>query len=345
MKTLLLSSVALIALAGMIWGFFLTRDGKLQTPSGTGTVDVAGSTYEAFPLPDYAAAFIDEDYKSYFVEVEPGIKIHILEVGTGYPVYMQHGLPASGFLNRQVADALPRDQFRIIMPTMVGLGFSSKTPASDITFENQVRWMNAALTALDLEDVIFVGHDWGGPIGMAALARSPELAKGAVILNTVLDAPHKPRKVSGPLRIVLTPIVGEFFLEGFSSAFSFMPGLQADPASMPDNVIDLYQRPVMESGNSKGPLAIARMAVTHPDHPDFQQFLDIETYTNAWDHPTEIVWGTKDPILGEKVDDMRAVFPKAEVFEIPFGHFLQEEAPADVAASIQRVLSKIQAPE
>ena len=106
MKTLLLSSVALIALAGIIWGFFLTRDGNLQTPSGTGTVDVAGSTYEAFPLPDYAAAFIDEDYKSYFVEVEPGIKIHILEVGTGYPVYMQHGLPASGFLNRQVADAL-----------------------------------------------------------------------------------------------------------------------------------------------------------------------------------------------------------------------------------------------
>ena len=38
---------------------------------------------------------LGEDYLSYFVEVEPGIKIHVLEVGSGYPVYLQHGNPTS----------------------------------------------------------------------------------------------------------------------------------------------------------------------------------------------------------------------------------------------------------
>ncbi len=52
----------------------------------------AGS-FEKFPLPDYVAKFVDNDFKSYLVEVEPGIKIHVLETGTGYPVYMQHGVP------------------------------------------------------------------------------------------------------------------------------------------------------------------------------------------------------------------------------------------------------------
>ncbi len=58
-----------------------TPDGDLITPQGQGTVTLDSGTFEAFPLPDYAAKFVSEDYKSYLVEVEPGIKIHVLEVG------------------------------------------------------------------------------------------------------------------------------------------------------------------------------------------------------------------------------------------------------------------------
>ena len=342
MKKKLLISLAVVVVAAAIFAFVITRDGTLQTPTGDGTVTLEAGTFEAFPLPDYAARHVSSDYRSYFVEVEPGIKIHILEVGSGYPVLLQHGNPTSGFLYRRVAEELPRDRFRLIMPTLVGLGFSSKVPASEHTLENHVRWLNAALEQLELEDVIYVGQDWGGPVGMGALARSPELLRGAVVMNTGLNAPTEPRDLSTAHATVKTPVVGELLLETFGSIFSRLPDAQGDPASMPTDVIELYERPVSESGNGKAPLALMRMVPDSPDHPSTEQMREIESYVEGLDIPAEIVWGMNDPILGEMLPVMRQNFPGARVTETEAGHFLQEEVPAEIAAAIVRVHEQIQ---
>lgn len=267
--------------------------------------------------------------------------MHTLKVGTGQPVYMQYGVSTSGFLNRKVADALPRDQFRVFMPTLVDLGFSSKVPASQIMLENQITWTHAALAKLNLKDVNFVGQNWGGPIGMDALASSPEMAAGAVILNTVLDAPKVDRDIALPLKIMDTPIVGEIFLEGIVSIFNQLQGLQKDPNSMPADVIALYAKPVQNSGKAKGPLALTRMAVTGPDHPNAYHFVTIEKYLSNWNGPAEIIWGNADPILDKRLGDIKTLFPNAKTVELDEGHFLQEEAPEAVTTAIQRVAGKL----
>ena len=343
MKKKLLILIAILLLAGAILSFVVTRDGSVETPTGEGTVELDAGSFEAFPLPDYAAAFVSDDYLSYFVEVEPGIKIHILEVGTGYPVYLQHGNPTSGFLYRRVAEELPRDQFRLIMPTMVGLGFSSKVPASEHTLENHMRWMTAAIEQLQLEEAIYVGQDWGGPVGMGAMARSPGLLRGVVAMNTGFTAPVEQRDLSTAHATVKTPVVGELLLETFGSIFDRLPGAQGDPASMPADVLDLYGRPVLESGNAKAPLALMRMVPDGPDHPSAEQMREIEAYVGTLDVPAEIVWGTRDPILGQGMPVMQGLFPDAGVTETEAGHFLQEEVPVEIAAAIQRVHDQIQA--
>lgn len=342
MKRILLSMLGVAVLAVVISGIILTQDGELKTPMGEGTLALGEQSFEIFPLPDYAAKFVDEDYKSYLVEVEPGIKVHVLETGSGYPVYMQHGLPTTGFLYRKVAEALPRDQFRIIMPTIVGLGFSSKVPASQHTLENHLRWMNAALNKLALQDAIFVGHDWGGPIGMGALARSPELLKGAVILNTVLDSAKEERDLAAPLVVANTPVAGEILFEGLVSIFGQLASFQADPASMPEDVIRLYEKPVRDSGNAKGILAMMRMSADGPDHPSSKQYRELEEYYQGREFPTEIVWGMQDSILAKRLADMKKNFPDAVVTETQGGHFLQEETPEEIAAAVQRVYARIQ---
>ena len=155
---------ALLVVAALV----LMRDGERIIPEGEGRVELDVGEFEAFPLPEYAAAVISDDHKSYFIEVEPGIKIHVLEVGQGYPVYLQHGNPTTGLLYRKVAALLPLDRVRVIMPTMVGLGYSTKIPASEHTLDNHMRWMNRVLTTLELTEAVYAGQDWGGPVGMGA---------------------------------------------------------------------------------------------------------------------------------------------------------------------------------
>jgi haloalkane dehalogenase len=337
-----LSSLMIIAAAAIVFGVAITRDGNLVTPQGKGTVTLEAGEFEAFPLPDYAAKLVKPEYKSYFVEVEPGIKVHVLEVGTGFPVFLQHGNPTSGFLYRKVVEKLPADRLRLIMPTLVGLGFSSKIPVSRHTLENHMRWINSLLVQLKLTKLVYIGQDWGGPVGMGALALSPNLLKGAVLMNTGFNAPKEKRDLSASHAMVKTPIVGEVILEVFSSIFDKLPKIQHDPSSISAEVIKLYARPVLESGNKKAPLALMRMVPDGPDHPSAAAMRIIERYVSGLDVPAEIVWGMNDPILGGGLSAMKKNFPKAPVTETNAGHFLQEEVPDEIAAALLRVIDQVQ---
>jgi len=344
MKKTLLILLAVIAAAMIVFGLVITRDGELVVPEGKGVVKLDVGEFEAFPLPNYAAKHVTDGYKSYFVEVEPGIKVHVLEKGSGFPVFLQHGNPTSGFLYRKVAKELPTDRLRLIMPTLVGLGFSTKVPVSQHTVENHMRWINSVLRQLMLTEVIYVGQDWGGPIGMGALALSPDLLKGAVLLNTAIKAPTEKVDVSGAHAMVKTPIFGELVLEVYTTIFEQMHTFQGDPSSIPEEIADLYGRPVLERGNSKAPVTLMRMVPDGPDHPSTPAMRTIEQYIHGLDIPAEIVWGMKDPIFGKLLWLMKQQFPKAPVTETEGGHFLQEEVPAEIAAALLRVIDQVQKP-
>ena len=340
-RTLNVSAVlgALLVLAALV----LVGDGERIIPEGEGRVELDAGGFEAFPLPDYAAAVVSDDYKSYFIEVEPGIKIHVLEIGQGYPVYLQHGNPTSGLLYRKVVKSLPLDSVRAIMPTMVGLGFSTKVPASEHTLDNHMRWMNSVLKTLNLTEVVFVGQDWGGPVGMGALSLSPDVLKGAVVMNTGVRAPRVPMDLSRAHALVKTPLVGELLVEAMSPLFfTRLAEVQGDPATMPPPVMDLYRRPLQDSGNAKATLALMRMVADGPDHASSPALRDIERYVEGLDIPAELVWGMNDPILARGLPVMQKILPTAPVTETEAGHFLQEEVPEIIAAAVLRIVERVQ---
>jgi haloalkane dehalogenase len=206
--------------------------------------------------------------------------------------------------------------------------------------------MNEVLTQLEIEELIYVGHDWGGPVGLGALERSPELLSGAVILNTALGAPTGPVELSPQLQAILAPLPADAELAVSVAIFDQLPPAQNDPASLSPEILDLYRRPVAESDNPIGPLSILRMAATGPEHPTAEVLRAIDSYTAQLDVPAEIVWGINDPILGGRLPAMMAVFPDAPVTRTESGHFLQEEgdSPQAIAAAIQRVHQQTQAP-
>ena len=340
MKTFL-RILVLIAFTLIILSFFVTRDGNVVTPIGDGQVTLDSGTYEAFPLPIYASNMVDSNYKSYFIEVEPGLKVHVLEAGEGFPVFLMHGNPTSGFLYRKVVEKLPLNKVRVIMPTSLGLGFSSKIPASEHTAENHIYWINKVLKELELKELVYAGQDWGGPIGMGALSLSPELLKGAVLLNTGFNAPKVNADLSPAHALVKTPVIGELLLEVIFSIFERLKSVQGNPDSWTSEVAELYGRPVYESGNSKAPLAMMRMVPDGPNHQSAPSMRRIEEYVNTLEIPAEIVWGENDPILGRALPIMQQNFPNARLTKTTAGHFLQEEVPNEIAEALIRVIEEV----
>jgi|TARA_B100001093_G_scaffold150223_1_gene142954 haloalkane dehalogenase len=333
--------LVLVILTLIILSFFVTRDGNVVTPIGNGQVVLDSGTYEAFPLPIYASNMVDSNYKSYFIEVEPGLKVHVIEAGEGFPVFLMHGNPTSGFLYRKVVEKLPLNKVRVIMPTSLGLGFSSKIPASEHTAENHIYWINKVLKELKLKELVYAGQDWGGPIGMGALSLSPELLKGAVLLNTGFNAPKANADLSPAHALVKTPVIGELLLEVIFSIFERLKSVQGNPDSWTSEVAELYGRPVYESGNSKAPLAMMRMVPDGPNHPSASSMRRIEEYVNTLEIPAEIVWGENDPILGRALPIMQQNFPNARLTKTTAGHFLQEEVPSEIAQALIRVIEEI----
>ena len=340
MKTFFkISILAVIAVTAFC--IYLIRDGGVFTPVGDGSVVLDSGIYEAYPLPDYAAKMVGSDYKSYFVEVEPGLKVHVLEVGKGLPVFLMHGNPTSGFLYRKIADKLPLDRVRVIMPTAIGLGFSSKIPASEHTLDKHIAWINAVLDELELKEIVYAGQDWGGPIGMGALSKSPGLLRGAVIMNTGLNAPKEKAELSAAHTRVKTPVVGEFMVEVLPF-FNLLSQVQGDPESWTEEVIEIYKKPVLESGNAKAPLAMMRMVPDGPDHPSAPALRQIEEYVKTLEIPVELVWGLKDPILGKGLPAMQSNFPDAPITKTQAGHFLQEEVSSEIADALVRIIDTVE---
>jgi haloalkane dehalogenase len=123
--------------------------------------------------------------------------------------------------------------------------------------------------------------------------------------------------------------------------FERLGGVQGDPTSWSEDVVEIYGRPVYESGNAKAPLALMRMVTDGPDHPSTPALRMIERYVEELDIPAEIVWGMKDPILAKTLPIMKDNFPEAPVTETSAGHFLQEEVPTEIAEALVRVINKV----
>lgn len=110
-------------------------------------------------------------------------RMHYVDEGEGRPILMLHGNPTWSFLYRNVIGAL-RDRFRCIALDLPGFGLSDRPPGYGYTPAEQTAVVGELVAGLDLRDLIVMGHDWGGPIGLAAACAAPDRVSGIVLGNT-----------------------------------------------------------------------------------------------------------------------------------------------------------------
>jgi len=291
-------------------------------------------------LPEWITRMLPTGIERYAVDVG-GRRMHVMEQGTGRPVLMLHGNPTWGFLYRKVASALTGAPLRLVMPDLIGLGLSDRCPAAEHTLDDHCRWLGRLIDELELRDLIFVGQDWGGPIGFGALADRPGTAAGLVILNTVVSPPRPDFRPTAFHRFARAPLISDaaFRLLGFPQIALW--SAQGDKSTMRGEVARAYRWPLRGLRNNAAPLAMARMVPDSQDHPSIPRLRQCQQLVETFGGPVSVVWGDRDPVLGSVLGWIQKLCPNASVTRTRAGHFLQEEVPDEIATAVLEVASKL----
>jgi pimeloyl-ACP methyl ester carboxylesterase len=126
-----------------------------------------------------------------------GLRTHVALAGPEHapPVMLVHGWPQHWWVWREV---IPRvaENHRVIVPDLRGFGWT-EAPATGYEKEQLATDLLALLDVLSLDQVTWIGHDWGGWTGMLAALRAPRRIRRALVLSVPhFWLPRHPRQLA-----------------------------------------------------------------------------------------------------------------------------------------------------
>lgn len=324
-----------------------STDAETGTDTGTDTESTGDPAYEGFP------------YMSNFVELDGGLNMHYLDEGTGDPILLMHGVPTQAYLWRNLIPALSQEG-RVIAPDLLNFGLSDKTdPLTPLEHAARVQEF---VDALGLEQVTIVMQDWGGPVGFDYAANNRDNVKGLVFFEAPIF-PFPDMSIVPPFFIdnVLHPETGRAAVVGdnyFIECFLLDPTCGATGRDYTDAEREVYRAPFTTEEDREQLYLLPQYLpflntdghpVLDPDGdgpepgapvPGIEMFQNYGGYLMSDDVPKLFIYG--DPGLNgsaEFAPMLEMVMPNLTSVgvggpELPTHHFIQEDAPEELAAAI-----------
>jgi haloalkane dehalogenase len=268
----------------------------------------------------------DFPYKPNYVEIE-GLRMAYYEVGSGEPILCLHGEPMWGYLYRRMMPILAQAG-RVIVPDLIGFGRSDKpTAESAYSYKSHVRWVKKFLAALDLKNITIVAQDWGGSIGLRALAETPERFKRAVWMNTGLS----PGADVGPAFNAWLQLNQEQVFMDIAAGLN-----TAVERRMSEAEFAAYGAPFPSREYQRGSLSFPRLVPIRRDQAGTYENRQALEKLSTLDIPVQLFIGDKDDITKLGIHMLKAIFKNATgpIVYKDAGHFIQEDAGEEVAARI-----------
>ena len=265
-------------------------------------------------------------------------RIHLIDEGDGPAVLLVHGNPMWSYLWRLVIPDLLAAGLRVVAPDLLGFGLSDRLASPDEhRLDQHVAAIASVLKALQVDEVIGVGQDWGGPICCGSLKESGVTVRGLVLGNTAVLAPARPFRSKPFHRFSHLPLVSDAVFVGLGFPLQTLHSVQGESSTLNRQRKRAYRWPFRRFRDRAGPLGLARMVPDSEEHPSTPTMDAIGSWVEALDVPTALVWGRRDPILGAALRRHRRALPRARVIETDAGHFLQEEVPELLAEAVRGV--------
>ncbi|MEP4379565.1 MAG: haloalkane dehalogenase [Alphaproteobacteria bacterium] len=279
-------------------------------------------------------------YAKAFVEVN-GQKMAYAEHGTGDPIVFLHGNATSSYMWRNIMPHM-EGRGRLIAIDNIGQGDSARLPDSgpgSYTLAEHQTYIDGALDALGVTDnVTFVMHDWGGPLGMSWAHRHADRIK-ALAYSEVLACNHEsyddyPNAVGDMLKMLRTAEGERLVLEeNFFVEKVFTAGVIRD---VDEETMAEIRRPYKEPGESRrATLTWPRQIPIEGDPADVAALMET---LSAWMQTNNL------PKLFINVDPGQIVFERdLEVFRswsnfeevvVRGRHHPQEDSPHEIGKAL-----------
>lgn len=214
-----------------------------------------------------------------------------------------------------------------------GFGLSDRPEGYGYTPAEHAGVVGRLIDHLGLDGFIVMGQDWGGPIGMAVAAERVERVAGLVFMTTwfwrtdwLTMRLFSRVMASRPLRRRI--LERNFFVE------RILPRSVSRPLSLEE--LEHYRRAQPTAEARRGVAEFPRQIMAAGE---WLERLASRAPQALRDKPVVLVWGMKDIGFGSRrvIARWQRYFPAAEVVVPPeANHFIQEDAPDQIAAAVTR---------
>ena len=254
------------------------------------------------------------------------------------PVVFLHGNPTSSYLWRKVIPHVAGEA-RCLAPDLIGMGESGK-PEVGYRLADHVRYLDAWFEALELDEVVIVGHDWGGTLGMDWAARHPGRVRGVAVVETFLR----------PMRWEQMPPQGAELFRGFRSPkgeemilennmfIEFNLGRGVASGLAPGDH-DVYRAPFLEPASRRPMLAWAREFPLDGEPADVVAVVDrYGRWMAGSPEVPKLLMAVEGGVgLGspEMIEWAAKTFASTEVVSVgPGGHHIPEDQPEAIGTAV-----------
>lgn len=141
-----------------------------------------------------------------------GIRLNVVEAGTGPLVILCHGWPELAYSWRHQIPALAAAGYKVVAPDMRGYG-RSDAPAEIDAFNimQLVGDITGLATHYGDPHPVVVGHDWGANVAWNCALLRPDLFRAVVAMSV----PFRPRGAMAPLQALKAVGIDNFYWQYF----------------------------------------------------------------------------------------------------------------------------------
>ncbi len=266
-----------------------------------------------------------------------GVSTRLVEAGpeeAPTAVAFLHGNPGSSDDWEPLVAAVGATGKRALAFDLPDFGETLAPAGFEHTVEGYARFVDAALTALGIERVHLVLHDFGGPIGLRWIADHADRLTGLTLIDIGILPGYKWHRLA---RIWRTPVLGELMMgTATRGAFRFLVN-RDEPRGLPRPFLErMYNQ--YDRRTKRAVLKLYR-ATDEPGSPDPELVAALRA---RGDLPTLVIWGAGDAYLSsDYAERQREFFPAAEVNVLPHsGHWPFADDPQEVERLLLAFLAR-----